>query len=63
MSTLHKLSLSQQPRKQPGKVESEGEVVAMPFIHLDTVLKTMQMLREFPDQTVLDEFNRTSSEP
>jgi len=40
--------------------QATGEVVALPFVHLETVLKTMTMLREFPDQSILDVFNRGS---
>ena len=41
-----------EPEKQP-----EGQLVALPFIDLATVVKSMKMLRKFPDQSVLDNFN------
>lgn len=37
-----------------------GELVAMPFVDLPTVLKTLQMLRKYPNQNVLDNFNRAA---
>ena len=43
--------------------KAAGRVVALPFVHLETVLKTVTMLREFPDQSVLDVFNRGSQDP
>ncbi len=43
--------------------QATGEVVALPFVHLETVLKTVIMLREFPDQSILDVFNRGSQDP
>ena len=32
----------------------------MPFVDLSTVLKTMKMLRKYPNQNVLDNFNRVT---
>ena len=44
------------------RFESSGKqvnnVIALPFIDENTVIKTMKMLRALPDQTVLDPFNR-----
>ena len=38
--------------------KQENNVIALPFIDKDTVVKTMVMLRTLPDQKVLDPFNR-----
>ncbi|MEO0668234.1 MAG: hypothetical protein AAFZ99_09995 [Pseudomonadota bacterium] len=60
MSTLH--TLPQTDANHPIVTQAAGEVVALPFVHLETVLKTMRMLREFPDQSVLDVYNRSPQE-
>lgn len=62
MAQVHPLPVKR-PQPADEKLDREsppaGELVALPFIELDTVVKTMKMLRRFPDQRVLDNFNRT----
>ena len=58
MATLHSIPTPECGSNLNTDVRSDGELVALPFIRLETVLKTMKMLREFPDQSVLDQFNR-----
>ncbi len=57
MTNVHRLQPS--ARAERGVEPSGGEVVPLPFVDLDTVIASMRMLRTFPDQEVLDEFNRT----
>ncbi len=58
MAKVHRL----QPvaRAECGAEPLAGELVPLPFIDLDTVIMSMEMLREFPDQEVLDNFNRAA---
>lgn len=61
MTVLHSLPPPESRERIDGsdvRASARGEVVALPFIRLETVLKTMKMLRQFPDQSVLDQFNR-----
>lgn len=37
-----------------------GQLVPLPSIDLDTVIMTMEILRDYPDPNVLDNFNRVA---
>lgn len=54
MHTLPEKSKDMEPASAP----ATGELVALPFVDLKTVVKTVKMLRSLPDQRVLDSFNR-----
>lgn len=58
MATLHSLPVPENGSNSKADIGCDGKIVALPFVRLETVLKTMKMLREFPDQSVLDQFNR-----
>ncbi len=62
MTNVHRLQPS--ARAKCGAEPSAGEVLPLPFVDLETVIASLKMLRSFPDQEVLDNFNRTpASEP
>jgi hypothetical protein len=54
------LRLEREKTVAKSAAEPAGELVAMPFVDLPTVLKTLQMLRKYPNQDVLDNFNRAA---
>lgn len=57
MAQVHPLpAKSDEPEKSGTPAKSE--LVALPFVDLKTVVKTVNMLRSLPDQSVLDSFNR-----
>ncbi|MCR8825246.1 hypothetical protein [Pseudosulfitobacter koreensis] len=44
--------------KEPTEAPQSGEVLPLPFLDLNTVVKTVRMLRGMSDQRMLDNFNR-----
>ncbi len=58
MSKLQKLRPKQRENCAP--MSKTGELVPLPFVDLETVIASMKMLRKFPNQEVLDNFNRAT---
>ncbi len=56
MTTVHALRAAE--RKVLPPVLKGGELVPLPFVELETVIESVKMLRRFPREDILDNFNR-----
>lgn len=57
MAQVHSLSRKTK-ETEPSTSPAKGELVAFPCVDLNTVVKTVAMLRRMDDQRVLDNFNQ-----